>query len=66
MTTDMGKKFGRFPSFRLSHGEFFKVANARFSHISGNKVMFKDDAGNYAEVVGVKNPQAWLKKHGDE
>jgi hypothetical protein len=49
---------------RILAGWHFRAANAEFAYASPAGVTFRDGRGNYAEVIGVKNPVAWLKRHG--
>mgnify|MGYP000949383962 CR=1 FL=1 len=64
MVTQHGEMYGT--PFRLTLGDYFVSANAEFSHTSGKRIVFKDSRGNYAQVVGARNPAKWLKEHGYE
>lgn len=50
--------------FVLAMDRNFHSANATFSHFDKRSVTFKDGHGNYAKVIGVRNPEAWVKRHG--
>lgn len=50
--------------FVLVMDRSFHNSNATFSHFDERDVTFKDGRGNYAKVVGVRNPEAWMKRHG--
>ncbi len=44
----------------------FRTSTATFSHYDKRSVTFRDCCGNYAKVAGVRNPVAWVKRHGYE
>lgn len=50
--------------FVLVMDRSFHNANARFSHSDKRSVTFSDTRGNFAKVVGIRNPEAWMKRHG--
>ena len=50
--------------FTLVMSRDFHNSNTTLSHFDARSVTFKDGRGNYAEVVGVRNPEAWVKRHG--
>ena len=50
--------------FVLVMDRSFHNSNATFSHFDERSITFKDGRGNYAKVVGVRNPEAWMKRHG--
>jgi hypothetical protein len=49
---------------RILAGWHFHAANAEFAYATTTGITYRDGHGNYAEVIGVKNPVAWLKRHG--
>ena len=49
--------------FWLSHDRCFHNTSARYSHHDDRSVTFKDCRGNYAAVMGVRNGNAWVKRH---
>ena len=53
-------------TFVLAMDRSFHNSNATFSHYDERSVTFEDTCGNYAKVVGVRNPVAWVKRHGYE
>lgn len=50
--------------FVLVMDRSFHNSTATFSHFDERGVTFEDGRGNYAKALGVRNPEAWMKRHG--